>query len=112
MAKSQPDDRRRSRILAHCQGRDAAMMSRAKLVPARSRATLRGSPAPTAEPLAKLRLRAGQRRIVGLMAFKPRAVVAALLAGGATVAALIGAPTAAADGADATIADLQAQGHL
>jgi hypothetical protein len=46
------------------------------------------------------------------MAFKSRPVVAALLAGGATVAALIGAPTAAADGADGTIADLQAQGYL
>ena len=46
------------------------------------------------------------------MASKPRSVVASLLVGCATVAALVGAPTAAAAGADATIADLQAQGYL
>jgi hypothetical protein len=46
------------------------------------------------------------------MAFKPRSMVGALLASAATAAALSGAPTATADGADAAIADLQAQGFL
>jgi hypothetical protein len=46
------------------------------------------------------------------MALKQRSVAAALVVGSATAAALIGAPLAAASGADAAIADLQAQGYL
>ncbi|MDT5081560.1 MAG: hypothetical protein QOJ80_6197 [Mycobacterium sp.] len=46
------------------------------------------------------------------MAWNPRLATATLLVAGATAVALAGAPTAAASGADATIADLQAQGYL
>jgi hypothetical protein len=51
------------------------------------------------------------RRIVVCVARKARLATAALLMG-AAVSALTGAPMAAASGADATIADLQAQGYL
>jgi hypothetical protein len=51
-------------------------------------------------------------RIVVVMAWSPRLVTATLVVAGAAVLALTGAPMAAASGADATIADLQAQGYL
>jgi hypothetical protein len=48
----------------------------------------------------------------GVMAWTPLLATAALVVGGAVVSALTGAPMAAASGADAAIADLQAQGYL
>jgi hypothetical protein len=47
-----------------------------------------------------------------VMAWNPRLATATLLMAGAAVMALTGAPAAGASGADATIADLQAQGYL
>jgi hypothetical protein len=46
------------------------------------------------------------------MAWNPRLATATLLVAGAAVLALASAPMAAAGGADATIADLEAKGYL
>jgi hypothetical protein len=55
--------------------------------------------------------RATSGRIVDVMARKHR-VAAASLVLACALGSLIGAPVAAADGADAEISDLQAQGYL